>query len=94
MKKKLFVKGPIPLSWVTKACQLPGKSFHVAIALRYLSGMRSSKTVAITRIDRRAFGLERYSLYRGLEHLADAKLIYVDRKAGRAPIVTILEVEQ
>lgn len=93
MKKKPFVKGPIPLWWVTKASKLPGKAFHVAIAVRYLSGVRGGKTVTVTRSDRRTFGLERYSLYRGLEHLANAKLVYVDRKSGRAPVVTILEVE-
>ena len=93
MKKRPIIRGPIDLSWATKASKLPGKAFHAAIAVRYLSGVKGSKTVTVTRSDRRTFGLERYSLYRGLEHLADAKLVYVDRKSGRAPVVTILEVE-
>jgi DNA-binding IclR family transcriptional regulator len=38
----------------------------------------------------RAFGLNRYSCYRGLSQLEAAGLVSVERHTGRNPIVTIL----
>lgn len=91
-KKGAFIKGPIPLWWILRAAHLPGKSLHVGIALWALSGVAKSKTVSVTRLVRRDFGLERYTLYRALKHLEKDHLVFVDRRIGRAAVVTILEV--
>ena len=35
-----FLKGPIPITWLMKACALPGKAFQVGIVLWYLCGLQ------------------------------------------------------
>lgn len=40
-----FLKGPIPLSWLTSAAQQRGHALHVGLALWYLVGVSRSMTV-------------------------------------------------
>ena len=84
-----FVRGPIPLDWLTVAAQLPGKSLHVGVALWFEAGLRKAAVVPLSNITGRLFGLDRNSKYRGLDWLAGAGIITVQRKLGRAPVVTI-----
>ncbi len=88
---RYFLKGPIPLDWLEIAARLPGRSLHVGISLWFLGGMHRSRVIALSNHTSRRFGLDRNSKYRGLEWLERAGLICVQRKMGRAPIVTILE---
>ena len=37
-----FVRGPIPLSWISKAARLPGKSINAGLACFYLKGLKKS----------------------------------------------------
>ena len=41
----LFIKGPIPLPWLSVAAGLPGKAINVALAIYWLAGMASSRSV-------------------------------------------------
>lgn len=41
-QKGMFIKGPIPLEWITKAACLPGKTINTALALWFLAGLWSS----------------------------------------------------
>ena len=86
-----FLKGPIPLDWLEIASRLPGRSLHVGIALWFLGGMHKSRVIPLSNHTSRRFGLDRNSKYRGLDWLEQAELISVERKLGRAPIVTINE---
>jgi len=86
-----FLKGPIPMNWLAAAARLPGRSLHVAIALWFTAGMKRSPTVSISNVAGEVFGLDRSSKKRALDWLEKEGLIYVDRKSGRSPIVTILE---
>lgn len=86
----LFLKGPIPLSWLTAAARLPGKSLHVGLALWFASGLQRSRRISLSNLACERFGLDRNAKYRGLVWLEEAGLIAVERKLGRAPIVTIL----
>lgn len=38
-KAALFLRGPIPLNWLSCAAVLPGKTLNVSIALWWLHGM-------------------------------------------------------
>ena len=86
-----FLKGPIPLDWLEIAAHLPGRSLHVGVSLWFLGGVHRSRVIPLSNHTSRRFGLDRNSKYRGLEWLEQAGLISVQRKMGRAPIVTILE---
>jgi len=90
--KQPFLRGPIPLSWLASAAQLPGKTLHVAIALRWLHGMSGGKAFKLTRKALRAMNLERDAERAGLARLESAGLIRVERKPGQRPIISILEL--
>lgn len=86
-----FLKGPIPLAWMSRAGQLPGKALHVGIALWYLSGLhRGSPTVALCGAVLATLGVTRTIGYRALKALEDAGLVGVERQPGRYPRVTLL----
>lgn len=88
-----FVKGPIPLDWLSVAAKLPGKALHVAVALWFRAGIRKSNQMRfpMSWLDR-VFGVNRTSAYRGLAVLEKGGLVSVVRHRGRASIVTLLEV--
>ena len=88
-----FLKGPIPLPWLETAARLPGKSIHTGVALWYAAGLMRSRSVPLSNIAGLRFGLDRNAKYRALQWLERAGLIAVERKLGRAPIVTILDRE-
>jgi DNA-binding transcriptional ArsR family regulator len=86
-----FLKGPIPLDWLSAAARLPGKSLHVAIAIWFTASLNKSATVPLSNIAGLPFGLDRNAKYRALQWLEEAGLILVERKLGRSPVVTLLE---
>ena len=79
------------LDWLMTAAQLPGKSLHVGVALCAIGELQNSRVVALSNITSLRFGLDRNAKYRALAWLEKAGLISVERRAGRAPRVTILE---
>lgn len=85
-----FLKGPIPMDWLSTAARLPGKSLHVAIAVWFTASLNKSATVPLSNLAGLPFGLDRNAKYRALAWLEEAGLIEVERKLGRAPIVTLL----
>ena len=85
------LRGRIPVTWLTAASCLPGRSLHVGVALWHASGLKGSLIVPLGNIPALQFGLNRNAKYRALGWLEDAGLISVKRKLGRAPLVTILE---
>jgi hypothetical protein len=88
-----FLKGPVPLAWLEAAARLPGKSVHAGIALWYTAGLLRSASIPLSNLSGHHFGCDRHAKYRPLASLEGAGLVRVERKLGRAPIVTILEVE-
>ena len=88
-----FLKGPVPLTWLEAAAQLPGKSLHAGVALWYAAGLNRSRTIPLSNISGVRFGLDRNAKYRALNWLEGAELIKVERKLGRAPVITILDRE-
>jgi hypothetical protein len=86
-----FVRS-IPLPWLLRAAQLPGRTLHVAIVLRYLAGCAKTPTVPLSTRTLLEFSVGRYAAYRGLLALERAGLVTVERRHGRLPRVTIVEV--
>ena len=90
-KGQRFLRGPIPLSWLSAAAGLPGKALHTGLAIWLEAGMRNSAVVPLSNVSAQRFGLDRNSKYRGLHWLEEAALISVERQLGRAPVITILD---
>ncbi len=88
-----FLKGPVPLGWLEAAARLPGKSLHAGVALWYAAGLSRSAVIPLSNLAGLRFGMDRNAKYRALEWLEEAGLIKIERKLGRAPVVTILPLE-
>lgn len=87
-----FLKGPIPLGWLTAATKLSGKApVAVALAIWFQAGRRRSKEVRLTTAVIERFGIDRKAKYRGLSALEKAGLVRVHREPRRNPVVTILD---
>ena len=87
----MFLKGPIPLEWLMRAANLPGKALHVGNVLWLLAGLNQSRTVQLSSMWLRRFGVLRDSARLGLKKLEGAGLVAVERHHGRSPKVTILD---
>jgi hypothetical protein len=88
-----FLKGPVPLAWLSAASRLSGKAaLAVGLALWFESGRRRSKTIKLTGPIMARFGVNRKSKYRGLASLEREGLIEVVRVPRRNPVVTILDL--
>lgn len=88
-----FLKGPIPLNWLSAAAVQPGKALHVALGLWFWVGVKKSCEVALSMSWLgTTCGVNRYSGYRGLAALEKVGLVSVVRHRGRKPLVTVLEV--
>jgi len=88
---KPFVRGPIPLDWLTCVAGLSAKSLHVGIVLYYLAGLTNSTTVLVSYKVMNAFHVTRWTVRRNLLLMEGAGLIRVERHCGRSPRVTIME---
>jgi hypothetical protein len=87
-----FVRGPIPLKWLTIASTLPGKALAVAMAIWFEFGRRRrANTIILTTAILDRFNVGRKAKYKALRHLQDAGLVVVHRKPRRNPVVTILD---
>lgn len=88
-----FVKGPLPLNWLSSACKLPGKSpLTVALAILFEVGRRKSNEIFLTTAICERFGVNRKAKYRGLAALEAAGLILVNRRPRKNPNITVLDV--
>lgn len=86
-----FIRGPIPLEWISRANALPGKAGAVSMALWFLVGVQSSRTVKLTGEVERIAGCGRKAVYQALRTLADAGLLVAKHRHGARASVTILE---
>lgn len=87
-----FIKGPLPLEWMSQAGCLPGKTLQVALVLWYLAGLKKTRTFPLGTKALRVMGVSRDAKYDALARLSAAGLIEVVQTPGRAPVVTLLEV--
>lgn len=85
-----FIKGPIPLDWISRANALPGKAGAVGLALWFLAGVQGSRTVKLTGEVERIAGCGRKAVYAAIAALETAKLIVSARKPGARPQITVV----
>jgi hypothetical protein len=88
-----FLRGPIPLAWLGRACRLRGgKVVATALAIWFLAGLRRREwDLKLTSDTLTHFGVtDRAAKYRALKALEEAGLIQVERRPNKNPLVTIL----
>ena len=87
-----FLKGPIPMIWLSRAAQLPGKALHVGLALWQRAGLEKRGDILLTNALCEAFAVDRFAKQRALAQLEQAGLIQVERTFGKNPRVILLGV--
>jgi hypothetical protein len=97
-----FIRGPIPLKWMTAASAKSRSAARLAVALWYRLGITRQHvnlvspqdTQLVVRIDRQLrdeCGLQRWHVSEGTRDLADAGLIRLLKAGrGRCPVVEIV----
>lgn len=85
-----FVRGPVPLDWLSAALSLGDKSGHLAWALWFSVGIQGKNPVRLTRSLREQFRISERTATRLLDRFAKAELVHVERQRGRGPDVTLL----
>lgn len=87
-----FLRGPIPLSWLSQAIAARGSAVAVGLALWFMRGVApKSLDIKVTRAVRRRLGLSPDQMQRGLLGLQSAGLIeFASRGRGRCPVVRII----
>ena len=86
-----FVRGPIPLLWLSRACGLGGKTGQVVLAIWYARGL-NGEPVALTSTLLATFGVTPKTGRCVLRRLEAAGLVSVERRSGRSPRVTVIQV--
>ena len=89
--KKRFLKGPIPLDWLTAATQLPGKAINVGIALWWIAGMSKTDVLKLTRQAQLALNISKDAERDGLRRLQQAGLIELTTRPGQRHSVRIIK---
>lgn len=92
-KKKLFLRGPVPMDWLSQAAELPGKTLNVALAIWWLNGMTQSEYFKLTRKSLSLLCIKRDAASISLKRLEGAGLIKVQRKVGQRPIISIVHLQ-
>jgi hypothetical protein len=85
-----FLKGPIPLSLLQRAAQLPGKSSAVYQALWFLVGLKRNQNVKLPSNLLTEFGVSSGAKSRALHALERAGLVRVCRRPGCSAEVEVL----
>jgi hypothetical protein len=91
-----YVRGPIPLSWLSRACALPGQRvLAVALALWYVRGLRSKNhDLEVTADTWELFGVDAGARCRALKALTNAGLVRVEDLPGRRRLFGLVVGEQ
>ncbi len=80
----------LPVGWLERVSQLPGKALHVALTLLYMMSTRRSSEVRFSQAALRRLNTSRDASYDALARMADAGLIRLHKRPGRPHIVTLL----
>lgn len=84
----LFLRGPVPWSWLVAAMAVPGRALAVGLAVWFQAGLRKRRSDLPINLSR--IGVDRSTASRGLDALAKAGLVRIGRRPGRRPTVTII----
>lgn len=83
----------LPVPWLERVAQVPGKALHVGVVLLYLAAIRGSAELRFSQATLRRFNTSRDASYDALRRLAAAGLVRVAKSPGRSPVVTLLDAD-
>ncbi len=86
-----FLRGPVPWDWLRRAAALPGKALAAGLLLWLEAGCARSRTVRFSKARSADLGCHPHTVRRGLRQLEGARLVSVERLAGRSVNVTLLD---
>jgi hypothetical protein len=89
-----FIRGPIPVGWLSQAAALPGKALHLALAIQWLLGMNKGAPVKVSRKALAHFCISTDAYRDGLKRLEAAGLVTVTRLPGQSPFVRVVQPVQ
>ena len=89
-----FLLGPIPWPWLDRAGRLPGKALFLALWLWKEAGCTDNRTVRFRLASASALGMHPDTASRRLRALADAGLVSIRRRPGRALEVTLNDARE
>jgi hypothetical protein len=89
-----FIKGPIPYTWISTACRLPGVGLHVAMAFWFLSCRFRQQNRWGIEAHARGLRVSMRSVQRALHAAELAGLLTVVRQPGHKVEVTVQEVQK
>jgi len=88
--KAKFIKGPISTVWLIQASKLGVTPLLLGLVLWYLCGLRKSRTVQISNVTCREWGIKPDAKRRALLKLERAGLVAVERTEKTSPKVTLV----
>jgi DNA-binding transcriptional ArsR family regulator len=80
----------IPLRWLDAALDLSPPAVRAALACWYMDGCCKGGVFTLSRATCRLFHLNVWDKRRGLRQLLEAGLIRVERREGRANLITVV----
>ena len=89
-----FIKGPIPLLWMCKVCDLSKNAIKTALAVRFFSGIIGDGWIELKNCDSAKFMLNRSGKSIGLKELELSGLVKIKRRPGKSPLIKILEIQR
>jgi hypothetical protein len=93
--KGRFLRGPVPMHWLSEAHKVGGKAGLMGLILWHLSGMnKNAVTVRVSNVEASRWGVDRFAKSRALKALAGAGLITVEQNGKQSPLVTILDISE
>ncbi len=81
----------LPMTFLSRAAALPGKTLAVAVALASLADLAGSPRVTLGHWALNRFSISPDAACDALTRLANAGLIRADRQRGRHPVVVLLD---
>jgi hypothetical protein len=93
IRRPRHVQVALPVPWLERVAQLPGKALHVGVMLLYLVALRRSAEVRFSQSTLRRFHTSRDASYDALKRMSAAGLVRVVKTPGRSPVVTLLDTD-
>ena len=83
-----FIRGPIPLEWIQKACVVGAEK--LALYLMYIKGLTGWSKIPLKSAELERFGLSPKTRRVQLTKLEEAGLVKAEKAVGKKPVVTVI----
>ena len=87
-----FLKGPIPVRWIVRAGELPGRALLVLLAIRHRADLARNPWVTLPAKVMADFRFDKFTKLRAVAELERAGLVRVRRQTGRATQMRLVSI--